>query len=82
MTVGGDYLQDPPNPTSAGGRGGTMTMGGRGGPRTWNIYICKLIYTCMDIYIYVYKYVCVYTCAYVYIHICVRVCVCGTSEQK
>ena len=85
MTVGGDYLQDPPKSHIRRGEGEPWPWGGGGGPRTCNIYIymckhthiyiyaCKLIYTCMDIYIY--KYLCVYTCAYVYIHICVRVCV-------
>ena len=47
---GGDYLQDPPNSHIHRGEGGTLTMGGRGGPRTWNIY------TYLYLYIYIYTY--------------------------
>ena len=50
------YIYLPPNSHSHRGEGGTMTMGGRGGPGTWNIYNCKRIYIYIFIYIYLYIY--------------------------
>ena len=57
MTVGGDYLQDPPNSHIHRGEGGTMSEGEGGGPRTCTYILYNILYIFFKFgYIYMYVY--------------------------